>query len=109
MGKGQPQMTRSIFCACLLVLGIATIAQAQTPAQAPAQQAGQTATTTSQAAATTSKPTLEIYGFGQADAIVDFDTNNPDWYDVVRPSKLPSFHNEFGQDRSEEHTSELQS
>jgi len=44
------------------------------------------------------KQGLEIYGFGQADAIVDFQQNNPDWYDVVRPSKLPAFHNEFGQD-----------
>jgi outer membrane DcaP-like protein len=60
-------------------------------ANAHAQGAGQ-------AAATTPKPTLEIYGFGQADAIVDFDQNNPDWYDVLRPSRLPSFHNEFGQD-----------
>ena len=93
-------MTRSALCTWLLVFGISTIAQAQAPAsaQAPAQNAGQAATTTSQAAATTSKPTLEIYGFGQADAIVDFDTNNPDWYDVMRPSKLPAFRNEFGQD-----------
>ncbi|HUK37042.1 MAG TPA: DcaP family trimeric outer membrane transporter [Vicinamibacterales bacterium] len=41
--------------------------------------------------------TLTIYGFGQADAIADFKTNNPDWYDVNRPSKLPSFDGEFGQ------------
>ncbi|HEU5259053.1 MAG TPA: DcaP family trimeric outer membrane transporter [Vicinamibacterales bacterium] len=84
-------MTRSVFSACLLVLGISTIAQAQTPATTttPAQT-----TTTS----TTGKPTIEIYGFGQADAIVDFNTNNPDWYDVMRPSKLPAFRNEFGRD-----------
>ena len=44
------------------------------------------------------KPTLEIYGFGQADAIEDFKVNNPDWYDVNRPSKLPSFAGEFGND-----------
>jgi hypothetical protein len=44
------------------------------------------------------KPTLDIYGFGQADAIVDFEQNNPAWYDVNRPSKLPSFHHEFGND-----------
>src|SRR6476659_231222 len=44
------------------------------------------------------KPTLEIYGFGQADAIADFKVNNPDWYDVNRPSKLPSFPGEFGND-----------
>jgi hypothetical protein len=45
------------------------------------------------------KPTLEIYGFAQADAIVDFKVNNPDWYDVNRPSKLPSFPGEFGNDQ----------
>lgn len=44
------------------------------------------------------KPTLEIYGFGQADAIEDFKVNNPDWYDVNRPSRLPSFAGEFGND-----------
>jgi hypothetical protein len=44
------------------------------------------------------KGTLEIYGFGQADAIADFNQNNPDWYDTVRPSRLPKYENEFGQD-----------
>jgi len=44
-------------------------------------------------------PSLEIYGFGQADAIVDFEQNNPDWYDVNRPSRLPAFHHEFGNDQ----------
>ena len=40
----------------------------------------------------------EIYGFGQADAIADFNQNNPDWYNTVRPSRLPKYENEFGQD-----------
>ena len=44
------------------------------------------------------KPTIEVYGFGQADAIVDFKTNNPQWFDVMRPTKLPAFDNEFGED-----------
>jgi len=44
------------------------------------------------------KGTLEIYGFGQADAIADFKQNNPDWYDVNRPTKLPAFANQFGDD-----------
>src|SRR5215469_15072467 len=39
---------------------------------------------------------IEIYGFAMADAIFDFKTNNPDWFDVNRPSKLPAFDNEFG-------------
>ena len=63
-----------------LLVGLASTANAQAPAQ------------------TTSQPTLEIYGFGQADAIVDFKTNNPDWYDVNRPTKLPRFDGEFGRD-----------
>ena len=44
------------------------------------------------------QPVVEIYGFGQADAITDFEQNNPQWYDVNRPSKLPAFTHEFGQD-----------
>ena len=36
-------------------------------------------------AASAQKPTLEIYGFGQADSIVDFKVNDPNWYDVNRP------------------------
>jgi len=43
-------------------------------------------------------PTLEIYGFLQGDAILDFNQNNPDWFDTVRPSKLPNVANQFGQD-----------
>jgi hypothetical protein len=40
---------------------------------------------------------LEIFGFAQADAIFDFNQNNPDWFDVNRPTKLPAFHDEFGE------------
>ncbi|MEX2962277.1 DcaP family trimeric outer membrane transporter [Microbulbifer sp. TYP-18] len=41
---------------------------------------------------------LEIYGSAHADFIYDFQTNDPDWFDVNRPSKLPSFPGEFGRD-----------
>ena len=34
---------------------------------------------------------FEIYGFAMLDTGYDFNTNNPDWYDVIRPTKLPSF------------------
>jgi len=44
------------------------------------------------------QPSVEIYGFGMADAIADFKQNNPDWYDVVRPTKLPSVANQYGED-----------
>ena len=43
-------------------------------------------------------PRLEIYGYVMTDGIGDFNQVNPDWFDVVRPTKLPAFHNEFGDD-----------
>jgi len=39
---------------------------------------------------------LDIYGFVMMDAGYDFKQVHPDWFDVVRPTKLPSFDNEFG-------------
>jgi hypothetical protein len=39
--------------------------------------------------------TFEVYGFAMLDAGYQFKQNNPDWFDVVRPTKLPSFPNEF--------------
>lgn len=38
---------------------------------------------------------IQIYGFGQADAIVDPRRGDPLWFDVDRPTKLPSFGSEF--------------
>ncbi len=42
-------------------------------------------------------PRMEIYGFVMTDAIYDFKQVNPDWYDVLRPTKLPAFPDEFGE------------
>ena len=39
---------------------------------------------------------LALYGFAQVDTIYDFDQVNPDWFDVLRPTQLPSFPNEYG-------------
>ncbi|HWZ52879.1 MAG TPA: DcaP family trimeric outer membrane transporter [Granulicella sp.] len=38
---------------------------------------------------------VEFYGFAMLDSGYDFGQIDPNWYDVVRPTKLPSFHNEF--------------
>jgi hypothetical protein len=43
-----------------------------------------------------SHPVAEIYGFVQADAGYNTGRIDPDWFDVVRPSKLPSFEDEYG-------------
>ena len=41
---------------------------------------------------------VEVYGFGMADAIYEFKQSNPNWFDVNRPSRLPSFDGQFGRD-----------
>lgn len=42
--------------------------------------------------------TFEVYGFAQLDMGYQFKQQHPDWFDVVRPTKLPAFKNEFGSD-----------
>src|SRR4029453_16323300 len=39
--------------------------------------------------------TFEIYGFAMLDFGYQFKQNDPDWFDVVRPVKLPAFKDEF--------------
>ncbi len=42
------------------------------------------------------KKTMDIYGFIQMDAGYNVDQIDPNWFDVVRPTKLPAFKNEYG-------------
>jgi hypothetical protein len=69
---------------CLLI-GIGIVGPLLVPDSARAQRAA--------GRDTTSK--MEIYGFGQGDMIFDARRINPLWFDVVRPTKLPSFGTEF--------------
>ena len=78
--EGTAGSSRWLLAAWFL-LTCAAVARAQ--GQQPAQE---------------SKPSMDIYGFAQADSIADFMQNDPNWYDVVRPSKLPNAPNQFGQD-----------
>jgi hypothetical protein len=41
---------------------------------------------------------IELYGFAMLDMGYDFNANDPDWFDVMRPTKLPAFDKEFGED-----------
>ena len=41
---------------------------------------------------------VDFYGFVMTDSGYDFKTNNPDWFDVVRPTQLPAFPGEFAPD-----------
>lgn len=40
----------------------------------------------------------EIYGFVQTDAGYNGGRINPDWFDVMRPSQLPAYKNQYGED-----------
>jgi hypothetical protein len=44
------------------------------------------------------KAHLDISGFAMLDTGYDFKQADPNWFDTMRPSKLPSFANEFGKD-----------
>ena len=43
-----------------------------------------------------SGPRMDLYGFIMLDAGYDAGQNDPNWFDVMRPTKLPAFANEFG-------------
>ena len=45
-------------------------------------------------------PTFEIYGFAMMDAGHDFKQINPNWFDTMRVTKLPSSPNQFGEDNN---------
>ena len=41
---------------------------------------------------------LDLYGFAMLDMGYETGQSDPDWFDVLRPTKLPSFEDEFGDD-----------
>ncbi|HEY5939358.1 MAG TPA: hypothetical protein VIT87_00970, partial [Gemmatimonadales bacterium] len=50
------------------------------------------------AAQGTSKAKFEVYGFAMMDMGYNANQIQADWFDVVRPTKLPSFEGEFAPD-----------
>jgi hypothetical protein len=44
------------------------------------------------------KARLELYGFAMLDMGYQAKQNDPQWFDVLRPTKLPAFANEYGKD-----------
>jgi hypothetical protein len=44
--------------------------------------------------------TMDLYGFAMMDMGHDFKVSDPDWFDVVRPTKLPSFPGQFGENHN---------
>jgi hypothetical protein len=44
------------------------------------------------------KPRLDIYGFAMLDMGYQTKQNDPNWFDVLRPTKLPAYADEYGAD-----------
>src|SRR4026209_1738922 len=74
-------MKRLIMAFLFVGLGASTARAQSQPAQEP-------------------KPSMEIYGFAMLDIGHDFKQIHPDWYDTLRPTRLPKFENEFGEDNN---------
>jgi hypothetical protein len=80
---GNSSRASALVVAVLLLSGAASSARAQAPVTPPADA---------------SKTNMDIYGFTMLDMGFDFGQNDPFWFDVMRPTKLPAFAGEFGQD-----------
>ena len=83
----------------LLMASQPTSAQVEVAANTAAAPSESTAAEAPQGAAQAAPtgPYLDLYGFAMLDMIYQVKQNHPDWFDTVRPTKLPSFDNEFGQ------------
>ena len=75
---------------------LSTVAKASPPQETSGQQ--QPTEQGEQKQPKEEKPRLDIYGFAMLDMGYDNGQNDPNWFDVVRPTKLPAFPNEFGHD-----------
>jgi uncharacterized protein (UPF0335 family) len=58
----------------------------------------QTQTVLKEGEATEKKSSVDMYGFVMLDSGYEFKQQDPNWFDVIRPTKLPSFKGEFAPD-----------
>ena len=92
-----PQITRCASPIWLLIawlsLGVPTSVLAQHEPGVSGDSAGAGAQ-----AAPASKPSLEVYGFVMLDFGGNFTTIDPNWFDTMRVTRLPTFEDQFGKD-----------
>lgn len=77
---------------------IAPAAARPTPPGAPPPAEVPNATVPTKQEQKQGESSFQLYGFAMLDMGYDFKSNHPDWFDTVRPSKLPSFKDEFAPD-----------
>jgi hypothetical protein len=88
-----------LLATCLVGHGALT-AHAQEATPGPAAPAGTESAGVAAQATQDAKPSFEIYGFAMLDIGHDFKQINPNWFDTMRVTRLPSFPNEFGEDHT---------
>lgn len=89
-----PSAAARLLAGCLMLGG---------PAVARAQEATSPPDATPPASAAQAQPaksTFEVYGFAMLDIGHDFTQIDPNWFDTMRVTKLPSSKNQFGKDNS---------
>jgi DcaP outer membrane protein len=101
IGKGDAVMRCAATTRNASVLWLLTILiLLEVPAAALAQNGGGTPDPPPKQPATSAKPSFEIYGFAMLDMGYDFTQINPNWYDTLRVTKLPTFEDQYGEDGS---------
>jgi hypothetical protein len=89
----------SLLLAAAPVLRAGTTDSQPSPEPTPTPTPAPTpAATQDTAAKPEDKPRMDIYGAAMLDMGYDFNQNDPNWFDVVRPTKLPAFADQFGKD-----------
>jgi hypothetical protein len=82
-----------------LLLGAAPAARAATEDDDPPAKGGAPAQDAAQAKPEP-KPSMEVYGFAMLDIGHDFKQIDPNWFDSLRVTKLPSVEKEFGENHN---------
>src|SRR5579871_5981487 len=80
-------------------VGVASIKKTSTttsPKQEPQQPQDEAKQTMEHEITPAAPGTFDMYGFAMLDAGYNFGQIDPNWFDVMRPTKLPAFENEFG-------------
>src|SRR5262245_14503596 len=103
--RGGSEMRRVIQnCRFIGLLVMGLIGSATPGAQAQGTPSGPAGSNDPAGAAVQAKPDakpwLEIYGFAMLDIGHDFKQIDPNWFDTMRVTRLPSVANEFGKDHS---------
>jgi len=80
----------------LSTLFVCSVSLKAHPQDAPSSTPAQSSSSADQQNASQKKNSIDLYGFVMLDSGYEFGQTDPNWFDVMRPTKLPSFQNEFG-------------